>query len=161
MTDPRFGDGLLAAVQKLPAGSGVIFRHYDLPLAERRTLYMQVQRVCRRRGHRLLLAGNADWPADGTHGLGVGRGLISMPVHDVREIAAARLCRADMMFLSPLFPTLSHPGARAMGPLRFARLARLARPAKIIALGGITRNRARLLNKQIVHGWAAIDAFRF
>jgi thiamine-phosphate pyrophosphorylase len=160
MTDPRFGDGLIAALRKLPMRSGVVFRHYDLPIEERHALYLQVWRACRKRGHLLLLAGDAHWSADGTHGRGKGKGLISMPVHNAQEIGQAKRCGADLMFLSPLFATRSHPGARPLGAARFAHLANLARPAKVIALGGMTRNRARSLDAHLVHGWAAIDAFK-
>jgi thiamine-phosphate pyrophosphorylase len=43
----------------------------------------------------------------------------------------------DCLFLSPLFPTQSHPGAPALGPLRWATLAK-GLPAPCMALGGIT-----------------------
>jgi len=43
----------------------------------------------------------------------------------------------DCLFLSPLFPTQSHPGAPTLGALRWAALAR-GLPAPCMALGGIT-----------------------
>jgi thiamine-phosphate pyrophosphorylase len=162
MTDPRLGDGLLKAIRKLPAGSGVIFRHYHLPDGERHRLFMAVRRVCRQRGHRLLLAGETRWSADGVHGRGrpPAVGLYSAPVHNIREIAEAKRMGADLILVSPLFATRSHPGAPALGMMRFAALARLAYPAKVIALGGMTRNRARAISRHIAQGWAAIDAFK-
>ena len=42
---------------------------------------------------------------------------------------------------------------------RFAQLARIAAPMKIIALGGLTRNRARTVLHGAAYGWAGIDAF--
>lgn len=165
MTDPRLGDGLLAAIRRLPAGSGVIFRHYALPDGERRRLFAEVRHVCRLRGHRLLLAGDPSvarrWGADGFHGRSQnGRhGLHSAPVHNVREIAVARRNGAILLFLSPLHATRSHPGQRPLGPSRFARLARLCGPALVIALGGMTRAQAAKWPRKLVHGWAAIDAF--
>lgn len=57
MTDARFGDDQLRAIQQLPARSGVVFRHYDLATQQRRALFAQVLRICRRRGHIVLLAG--------------------------------------------------------------------------------------------------------
>lgn len=162
LTDPRLGDGLQAAVRKLPLGSGVVFRHYDMAPSERLSLFRQIARICRQRGHVLVLAGQEDWRADGVHGRGRIRPvqILSMPVHSVREIRDAQKLGADLMFLSPIFPTGSHPGARALGLLQFSRLACLAAPAKIIALGGMTRNIAQAISNRIAYGWAGIDAFR-
>lgn len=166
MTDPRFGDDLLPAIQRLPARSGVVFRHYHLATQQRRALFAQAMRICRRRGHILLLAGDARtalrWHADGFHqrSRGCTKLLHSAPVHDAGEIASARLSRADLLFLSPLFTTKSHKGARPLGPMAFNRLAKLAGPKRVIALGGMTRQTANMLGPRIVHGWAAIDAFR-
>ena len=55
--------------------------------------------------------------------------------------------------LSPVFPTRSHSGARALGPVRFRLLAaRAAMP--VIALGGLNPRAASRLRW---HRWAAID----
>jgi thiamine-phosphate pyrophosphorylase len=166
MTDARFGDDQLHAIQQLPARSGVVFRHYHLATRQRRALFIQVLRICRRRGHLLLLAGDARtalrWHADGFHQRGRGHpGLLhSGPVHNAREIADVKRNNPDLLFLSPLFDTNSHPGARPLGPLMFQRLAKLVGPKRIIALGGMTRQRAHMLGPRTIHGWAAIDAFR-
>jgi thiamine-phosphate pyrophosphorylase len=166
MTDPRLGDGLLGAIRKLPTGSGVIFRHYDVPIGERRRLFASVRRICAQRGHLLLLAGNVHdapkWHADGLHGRSCTPQpmLHSAPVHTIREIREARRSGAKILFLSPLRRTASHPGQRALGPLRFGQLARLCQPAKVIALGGMNRAQAAKWPRKIVHGWAAIDAFK-
>jgi thiamine-phosphate pyrophosphorylase len=161
MTDPRFGDGLMRAIRKLPAGSGVIFRHYDLAHDERQRLLMAIRRVCRQRGHMLLTAGCKSKVADGFHGRRSGRRSIvhSAPVHSFREIAEAKRMGANLLFLSPIFATRTHPGAPALGRLRFAQLARLAYPAKVIALGGMSRRHAAGIKAHIAYGWAAIDAF--
>jgi thiamine-phosphate pyrophosphorylase len=162
MTDPRLDDCLLAAVRKLPMGSGVVFRHYQLPTDERLFLFRKIRRICRRRGHVLLLAGQSDWAADGVHGRGRVHPtqILTMPVHNARELSKAHRMRADLVFLSPLFATRSHPGAQALGMFQFATLARLAAPAKVIALGGMTQNRAHTVTKRVAYGWAGIDAFR-
>jgi thiamine-phosphate pyrophosphorylase len=54
-----------------------------------------------------------------------------------RAAAAARRLRPDLVFLSPLFPTASHPGAPALGPLRWQAAARRLGPRAVAALGGI------------------------
>jgi thiamine-phosphate pyrophosphorylase len=161
MTDPRLDDCLLAAIRALPRGSGVVFRHYALPHPARRALFAQVRRVCAQRGHLLLLAGGdgRGWHADGHHGF-AHPSLRTAPVHNWREIRAAKRADIDLLFLSPVYATNTHPDARPMGVAQFMRLARLAKPASVIALGGMNRARAQMLDKQLVHGWAAIDAFK-
>ncbi len=83
------------------------------------------------------------------HGL-----VLTIAAHGRAGLARARRLGAAAVILSPVFPTRSHPGAPALGPLRWAALAGRAggwtggRP--VIALGGVTaRNAARL------PGWAA------
>lgn len=161
MTDPRLGERLLAAIRKLPTGSGVVFRHYHLPTRERLLLFRQIKKICGQRGYVLLLAGPDDFGADGVHGQERSRPtqILTMPVHSLREIRDAQKLGADLMFLSPRFATNSHPGAPALGVMQFSRLARLAGPAKIIALGGMTRNKAQAVPNRISYGWAAIGAF--
>jgi thiamine-phosphate pyrophosphorylase len=166
MTDERVGDAaLLAAVARLPKGkAGIIFRHYRTAAKERRALFDRVARIARRRRLVLMLGGTArqarGWRADGWHGEDgrrVGEALLhSRPVHDGREMIAALRRRADLVFLSPLFPTRSHPGGRALGRARFAALARRA-DMPVIALGGVRAAHRPMLKGIGASGWAAID----
>jgi thiamine-phosphate pyrophosphorylase len=167
MTDSRFGHDLLPAIQRLPLRSGVIFRHYELAEPERHRLFRRVRRICRQRGHVLILAGGEPaairWRADGFHGRLRGRKsnlLHSAPVHDRKELNEALRNSADLILISPLFATRSHPDERPMRQSIFNMLADQSGQAAVIALGGMTAQRARLLNRKRVHGWAAIDAFR-
>lgn len=165
MTDERQGDGLWHALDMLPGGGGVVFRHYASSPSERRALFDQVRAVADRKHLILLLAGPPAlarlWGADGSHGLaGTGiRGQVrSASVHDRRELRAAERKGVDFLFLSPLFPTRSHPGAPALGRLRFAAIARRA-SVPVIALGGIAYvSRAELAGLH-AYGWGAIDAW--
>jgi thiamine-phosphate pyrophosphorylase len=155
MTDERQGEGLWGALQRLPRGSGVVFRHYGLAPAERRRLYERVRRIARQRRLILLAAGPTLPRADGVHGKG-GRGIRSASAHSLREISAAARAGADIVFLSPVFPTRSHPGARTLGTRRFAALAHQTK-LPVVALGGMDAGKARRLSG--AYGWAAIDAW--
>jgi thiamine-phosphate pyrophosphorylase len=153
MTDERQGEALWPALERLPRGSGVVFRHYGLAPAERRKLFERVGRVAKRR-RLLLLAGGKGVRGDGVHG---GRyGGFSASAHSLSELKTAERSGAKLIFLSPAFPTRSHPGARALGPVRFGLIARQAR-APVIALGGVDARRARRLPH--IYGWAGIDAW--
>ena len=160
MTDERQGERLFDAVGRLPKGSGIIFRHYSLPESERRTLFERVRQAAKEKGQLLLLGGSSleaqAWGADGSHGRGRGFGLRSAPAHDPSEIRAAERAGADLLFLSPVFATHSHPGAKPMGPGRFTLLARSTN-LPVIALGGM--NEARFRTLRGAYGWAAIDAW--
>lgn len=156
MTDERLGEGLSDALAALPKGSGVILRHYGLPLAERRVLFARVARIARRRGLILVVAG-ADRlgpaPRHGRH-----RGALTAPVHSRREAIAAVRDGAKLIFVSPVHATRSHPGARTLGPVRLGLLIR-GLNAPVIALGGMSERRWRALRPLGVHGWAGIDAW--
>lgn len=163
-TDPRIDACLEGAVQRLPAGSGVILRHYDLPEAERRALFRRLARIARRRGHVILIAAKPAtarrWGADGCHGNICARRdpgvlIVSHPVHCPGEIAAAHRARADLVFLSPVHRTASHPADRPLGMTQFGRLARLAH-MPVYALGGMNARRAAMI-RRICAGWGAID----
>lgn len=166
MTDERIPlDALLKTVARLPKGrAGVIFRHYRTPSAQRRVLFDQVAAIARRRRLLVFVAGTeglaAAWKADGWHGpvQSGGRRLLlhSMAAHDRVEVERAQRLRADLLFLSPLFATRSHPGARTLGPVRFAALARTA-SMPVIALGGVKADHRRIVKALGASGWAAID----
>lgn len=162
MTDERLGDGLFAAIGRLPRGAGIVFRHYSLAERERRALFGRVRAAATEAGLLLLLAGPAAqaraWGADGSHGRGPGGGLRSAPAHDLKEIRAAEAAGAGFVFLSPVFATRSHPEGRALGRLRFGLIARRAR-LPVIALGGMTEARASALRALGAYGWAGIDAW--
>jgi thiamine-phosphate pyrophosphorylase len=76
----------------------------------------------------------------------------------VAAVMVAERAGADFVFLSPVFPTRSHPGAAALGPIRFGLLAR-GTHVPVIALGGMDPRRAQRLEKFNVYGWAGIDAW--
>lgn len=164
MTDPRMPD-VLASIARLPRGSGIIFRHYQWETRPRRALFKQVKRAARRGQHILILADTPvrakQWGADGAHhrSMLVSQGLRTVAVHSAKEAALAKKIGADLIFVSPVFPTRSHPNGKTLGRIGLAKLAGRQR-TKTIALGGVTAQRAKSLRAVKIHGWAAIDAFR-
>ncbi|MEG8041041.1 thiamine phosphate synthase [Sphingomonas sp. LR60] len=158
MTDERQGERLWTALDRVPRGAGVIFRHYRTPPAERRALYERVRRVARRRGLVLVVAGAATLPgAAGVHARR-GRGVVTWPAHDRREALAGVRAGADVVLVSPVFATRSHPGAPALGLWRAAVIAR-GLPVTVIALGGMDAWRWRRVAALGFDGYAAIDAW--
>lgn len=161
-SDARNDAVLERVLARLPRGSGLIFRHYHLPTAERRARFFALAKVARRHGHMIALSGSAadacHWGADAAYGpprlLAHGPAMLRLvTAHGLRELSAAHRARADAVLLSPVFPTRSHPGAPALGPARFRLILARAR-VPVIALGGMNMRRAKQLGA--LH-WAAID----
>jgi len=157
MTDERMGDRLWDALARLPRGAGVVFRHYGLPLPERRRLLQRIAQIARARRLVVLAGGGLAGP-DGVHNQRRGRGLLSRSAHNRREAIAAVRAGADLLFVSPVHPTRSHPGAPALGPMRLSAITRDL-PIPVIALGGMTPERFKSLEALGIHGWAGIDAW--
>ena len=168
MTDEaRLADPLPAA-NALPAGSGIILRHYDAP--ERAALARRLAAIARRRGLVLLVGEDPALARHiGAHGVhlperAIGRAgtvrwrrdwLITAAAHSPAALRSAASAGADAALLSPVFATASHPDVRALGLQRFAALAH-ASPLPVYALGGIDSARARLLQGSGAVGIAGI-----
>ncbi|WP_288934354.1 thiamine phosphate synthase [uncultured Sphingomonas sp.] len=152
MTDPRMPDDPVAALRALPPGAGVVFRHRDLPRADRHALFLRVRRIAAARRLRISAAGDLQ----GAPGHG-GRRPLTHAAHDRRQAVAGARAGARYLFVSPVYPTRSHPGARPLGSRRAAAIAR-GLPVATIALGGMTPRRFLRLRHVGFDGWAAIDA---
>jgi len=177
MTDEKRLPDPLPAIDALPAGSAVIFRHYDTP--ERAALAQEVVNHARARRVRVLVAGDPRLAvkvgADGLHlpeamaqrGPGAwrtwfpGRGgagagwLITAAAHSPAALRRAEAAGADAVLLSPVFPSQSHPDAAHLGNLRFRVLCASSR-LPVYALGGVTKATARLLKDSGAAGLAGI-----
>lgn len=144
----------VAAMRRLPAGTGVVLRHYGT--AERENLAQAMVQLARQRGLCLLLAGDGAMAMRlGADGLHIPQALLrralwrpdTAAAHDAAAIVTAWRIGARAVFISPVFATASHPGASGLGLLRFAALLRLARRygLKAYALGGIDNQAQRRL----------------
>ena len=134
-------------------------------------LAQRIVTIARRRGLCILWSGRASdavrMGADGVHAAH-GRKLPlrsrhphlirSVPVHTLRERRKAEQHGADIIFLSPVFATRTHPGAVPLRPMQASALARGTR-LPVIALGGMTPRRAIRMQRLGFTGWAGIDTF--
>jgi thiamine-phosphate pyrophosphorylase len=163
MTDERMGEQLWTAIDRLPIKhSGIVFRHYRA--ANRQALGERIAELCRRRSLTLAVAGDVELArslrADLVHNP-VERSLdlpFSRAVHSLQEADEAKAEGASLIFVSPVYPTGSHPGRKALYPplaLRIAKAAGL--PA--IALGGMNQLKSARLEREGFYGWAGIDAW--
>lgn len=110
-----------------------------------------VARICGAGGVHLpeqglpIAAARALLPAGAT----VGRS-----VHSAEDARRAADQGADYVFLGPIWETPSHPGRPPLGPDAIAA----AQPARVIAIGGVTPERARVCREAGAYGVAAIRA---
>lgn len=155
LSDARNDARLEEALCALPRASGFVFRHYHLDPAERRARFDELAAIARSCGHKVILSGAEDWGADGSYGPPErsGKGLKLATAHNGDEIERAVAAGADGIFLSPVFPTASHPGAATLGVHGFHVLAQQS-PVPVIALGGMNAQRALELDWP---RWGAID----
>ncbi len=152
MTDERMGDALWAALRRVPPGGGVVFRHLATPRAERLALFRRVRRVAVARRLTLVVAGERlPWAA--RHG---GPRPVTAPAHDRREAIAGVRRGARVLFVSPVFATRTHPGAKGLGVGRAWAVVR-GLPVAAVALGGMDARRWRRLRGLGFVGWAGID----
>lgn len=162
LTDARNDAALERTLARLPERSGVVFRHYHLAPEARRRRFDALARLAREGGHCLVLAGAlADWPSWGAAGVygaveqvaPLAGGLRLGTAHGGDDLQRANAARLDAVFLSPVFPTRSHPGSAVLGIRGFHVLAQQAL-VPVIALGGMTAERAQALDWR---RWGAID----
>ena len=175
MTDSRRLAEPEPVVSRLPRGSAVILRHYDDP--ERAALAYRLSVLCRRIGIRLLIAG------DGRLATAVSAGGLHLPealiahaprtwrlwrrpgwlvtaaAHSPAAMMGAARAGIDAVLLSPVFPTESHPGARVLGPLLFARWASRS-PLPVYALGGVSAATIGRITGSAAVGVATVGGLR-
>jgi thiamine-phosphate pyrophosphorylase len=161
LPDPR------PAAARLPRGlAGIVLRHDREP--GRAALGRDLARICRARRLALVVAGDPRLAAAlgaGVH-LRAGRWpgvvrrrrcLVTSSAHGPADLLRAHRAGAGLAFLSPAFPTLSHPDVAALGPARWARLAGAAR-LPVAALGGVDGGVGRRVPRHICRAVGAIGA---
>ncbi|GAA0736864.1 thiamine phosphate synthase [Sphingomonas japonica] len=161
MTDQRLGDALWEILERIPRGAGVVFRDYALAPAERRLRFERIRRVAKRRGFMLVRAGSLPMRGeDGIHGRHrrTRPGIRTAAAHSRREAIAAIRAGADMLFVSPVYATRSHPVAPRLGRVRLGLMIRGLR-VPIVALGGMDARRLRGMQALGITRFAAIDAW--
>jgi len=172
VSDPDRTPDPVSIAGRLPAGTGIILRHFGRPEAGRWA--DALADVAFRRGLVLLIAADPDLAAK------VGAGGVHMPermigslprlrlrhptwivtasAHSLPALGRARLAGADAALLSAIFPSRSASAGRPLGPIRLANAVRAA-GVPVFALGGVNADTAPRLIGTEVAGFAAVEAF--
>lgn len=171
LTDPQRTPDPLALARRLPAGSGLIYRHFGA--ADRERVAQALADICRARGLVFLIGNDADLAArsgaDGVHwperslaeaAARRARGDVSLftsAAHSGRALHRAAQAGIDACLLSPVFPSASPSAGRPLGLFPAARLAQGA-ALPVFALGGLNPRTAKRLEKLGFSGIACVGA---
>lgn len=170
VTDPARTPDPVQIARGLPKGAGVIYRAFGAAGAE--STARALAKVAKSRGLVLLIGADEGLAARvGAAGVHLPeRAVRSAPrlrarrpgwiitgaAHSARALSAGRRAGLDAAMLSAVFPSNSPSAGKALGPVRFAALARGA-GLPVIALGGVrTQTAPRLLATGAV-GLAAVE----
>lgn len=175
MTDDNRGPDPLELAKQLPSNAGLLFRHYAN--REREKLAGRVIQVCRDRGIFCLVAGDIHLAqSSGANGVHLPEhrlmqnrssviryraqgGIVTSSAHSLRAAVLADRFGVDALFISPVFPTKSHPNTKSLGLSRFAALTRPL-SCSVFGLGGINENSAQRLYNAGAYGIAGISLFQ-
>jgi thiamine-phosphate pyrophosphorylase len=164
LTDPKRIPAPLAAAARLPAGAGVVYRHFGAK--DREATARALLRLCRKRGLKLLIGADPILAqrvgADGVHlperlarlAAGLRRAhpawLLTLAWHGRRRRAAP----VDALVLAPVLASASPSAAYPLGARRANAMARRA-GLPCYALGGVNARTASRLTG--FAGLAAVD----
>ena len=166
LTDPSRTPDPAATVAQLPAGWGVVYRHFGH--ARITDTAIRITEAARKSHVRVLIANDphlaaavgADgvhWPFAHRHEAKRWRGrfaLMTASAHSLKQLQQLQDTGVDAALLSTAFPSRSPSAGAPLGPVRFRAIARRATIA-VYALGGLTAGTAAMLAP--VAGIAAID----
>lgn len=168
LTDPARTPDPEAIVAGLPAGWGVIYRHFGAP--DREIVARRLLKLCRARKLLLLIGADAELAAkigaDGVHWPGRLAGaarkwrgrfkLQTMSGHRGDNFGHFRTLPVSAVLFSTVFASRSGSAGTAMGAPRFRRLVP-SLPFPVYALGGV--NPDNVLSVSDSAGLAAIDGW--
>lgn len=165
---------LFDTLHHLPRGAAVVVRHRDAKQCQ--ALAKAIVPPAHRLGLKVLLAGDVraalKHHCDGVH-LSQARArlgplrisslppgfIISAAAHDGLSLRRAAWAGAQVVMLSPVFATQSHPHSKPLGLHRFTIIAASGN-RRIVALGGVSKQNVKRLNLGAAYGIGAIGAWR-
>ena len=150
--------------KRLPVKSGVIIRHYNSK--NKKIIIKDILNVKKRRMLTVLISGEykRGLNIDGNHfpqwanPITNGNKITSMSFHHAKDLRKSINLKADLIFISPVFPSTSHKNKQCLGVIKLGLMARLFKK-HVIALGGINNKNIGRLRSLPISGCAGIDLF--
>ncbi len=159
-------------LNQLPKNTGIVFRDYNAK--RRKKMALKMADFCNKNKLILLIAGDTKLALEvGASGVHIPEynkfnlpylkpnkpnWIVSASVHNQHMLKKVTSFGVNIIFLSPIFYTSSHPYGKTLG---IHNLRRLTKEFSIfsIALGGINKNSISKLNGSGINGIAAISGF--
>jgi thiamine-phosphate pyrophosphorylase len=150
--------------KRLPKKSGLVIRHYN---SKNKTIILKdILHIKKRRMFTVLISGKykRGLNIDGNHfpqwanPINNGNKITSMSFHHAKDIRKSINLKADLIFISPVFPSTSHKNKQCLGVIKLGLMARLFKK-HVIALGGINNKNITRLRSLPISGCAGIELF--
>jgi thiamine-phosphate pyrophosphorylase len=175
LSDMRYLPNWRSLLAQQPRSVGLVLRDYEHDA--RAELAAEMADFCARQGRYFAIAGNARLAARLNTAFHCPSYMIARPalrlgrvgphdtaaVHNMAELLSAARAGFSHVFISPVFATASHEGARPLSVLRAMPLLRAARQKGLCAyaLGGMNMTQWRRLGGfDAADGFAAVGAFQ-
>ena len=150
--------------KRLPIKSGVVIRHYKSK--NKKIIIKNILHIKKRRMLTVLISGKykRGLNIDGNHSpqwaspVNNDNKITSMSFHHARNLRKSINLKADIIFISPVFPSTSHKNKQCLGVIKLGLMARLFKK-HVIALGGINNKNIGRLRSLPISGCAGIDLF--
>lgn len=167
---------LVIFVKKLPNHSYFIFREYDLSYSDRLNMALKIIKIAKNKKIKFIVAKDfklaREVKADGVHFSDNDKLPIlffkkeSLPIsfifsyscHSFKSsINAYKKLKAQLVFISPIFKTSTHPDQKSLGKIQFFKIYNHF--PEILPLGGINEQNIAFFKKNKVLGFGAIEFF--
>ncbi len=177
-TDSRKVFNYEETLAKLPKNTFVVIREYDLQNNLRLDFAQKIKKLAQARSLKILvgkdfsLAQNIN--ANGVHFSDYDKlpfsllkknrrkdFIFSLACHSLKSVLRAQKLKPSIIFISPIFPTTSHPKQKNIGIRNLAKIIQTQQSKKpiIAALGGINLENLKMLRKLKIKSFGAIDLF--
>jgi thiamine-phosphate pyrophosphorylase len=182
-TDRRKILDLETVIKNLPRNSLIIIREYDLSFEEREIFARKIMKQARFLGHKILIGKDIalakKLKADGLHFSDFDQipmqflqkrfwpknFIFSLAAHSYKTFFKLQKLKPNLLFISPIFSSTSHPNTKNFGLRNLAKIAFKTKnqsylTANIYALGGINLKNIKSIQNLPISGFGAIDFFK-
>lgn len=169
-------------INSLPKNSAILIREYDLDKKNREIFTQKISALARGKDLKILVGKDITLAkkikADGIHFSDFDKlplqflqqkkfnkkFIFSFACHNIKSLKKAHQIKADIAFISPIFPTKSHLKTKSLGLKSLAKISLKTKTTtyfhpEVYALGGINSKNITSVRKLGISGFAAISLF--
>ena len=172
-SDIKSGHNFIEIISKLPQGSFFIYRQYQLDYNQRFQEANILIKYAIKYKIKFIIAKDiklakkvkahgvhfSDKDNIKSHDLKMAKKdknfIISFAAHNIKTILKLKNYQIDLLFISPIFKTTSHPGQNNLGKIELIKILKIYK--NILPLGGINKKNINFIIKNKIIGFGAID----